>query len=182
LIKGLSLPDHSLYCKADENRIEYYTPTGYRRIGGTTCVGGTEMDISTPIPCPGHGDEFNKKHGASAWGIFFAITIPIIVASGVGYWVFFIILSSNADGWLASFDGEAPFIKYPVLAIAGIVAVAQALPLLVASLWRSTMSLVGRGSGRRFTTRDSFARGRGDYAVVDDDEGELLGDESDEEV
>jgi hypothetical protein len=95
---------------------------------------------------------------------------------------FFIILSSNADGWLASFDGEAPFIKYPVLAIAGIVAVAQALPLLVASIWRSTMSLVGRGSGRRFTTRDSFARGRGDYAVVDDDEGELLGDESDEEV
>jgi hypothetical protein len=161
------------------------------------------MDLSTPLPCPGHGDEFNKKHGASAWGIFFAITIPIIVATGVGYWVwknwankfgqirlgeqckspaFFTILSSNADGWLASFDGEAPYIKYPVLVIAGIVAVAQALPLLIASLWRSTMSLVGRGSGRRFTTRDSFARGRGDYAIVDEDEGELLGDESDEEV
>jgi hypothetical protein len=42
--------------------------------------------------------------------------------------------------------------------------------------------LVGRGSGRRFTTRYSFARGRGDYAIVDEDEGELLGDESDEEV
>ena len=86
------------------------------------------------------------------------------------------------NSYEASFDGEAPYIKYPVLLIAGIVAIVQALPLLVASLWRSTMNLVGRGSSRRFTTRDSFARGRGDYAVVDDDEGELLGDESDEEV
>jgi len=42
--------------------------------------------------------------------------------------------------------------------------------------------MLGRGGNRRFTTRDSFARGRGGYAVVDEDEGELLGDESDEEV
>jgi hypothetical protein len=42
--------------------------------------------------------------------------------------------------------------------------------------------MLSRGGSKRFTTRDSFARGRGDYAVVDDDEGELLGDESDEEV
>jgi hypothetical protein len=44
------------------------------------------------------------------------------------------------------------------------------------------MNLIGQGRSRRFTTRDSFARGRGDYAIVDEDEGELLGDESDEEV
>jgi hypothetical protein len=125
------------------------------------------------------------------------------VATGVGYWVWknwaskfgqirlgeqckplplFLCSFRDANEWIASFDGEAPYIKYPVLVISGIVAVAQALPLLLASLWRSTMSLVGRGSGRRFTTRDSFARGRGDYAIVDEDEGELLGDESDEEV
>jgi hypothetical protein len=36
--------------------------------------------------------------------------------------------------------------------------------------------------GQRYTSRSSFARGRGDYAVVDDDEGELLGEDSDEEV
>jgi len=41
---------------------------------------------------------------------------------------------------------------------------------------------MGRGRTARFTTRDSFARGRGDYAIVDEDEGELLGEESDEEV
>lgn len=82
----------------------------------------------------------------------------------------------------AAFGGEAPYIKYPVMVLAALVAVAQALPLLVSSLFRSLNSALGRGSARRFTTRDSFARGRGDYAVVDEDEGELLGDDSDEEV
>lgn len=80
--------------------------------------------------------------------------------------------------------------------LSALVAIAQALPLLAASLWRSASSAFGGGASRgrfggvpglgggdrRFTTRDSFARGRGDYAVVDEDEGELLGDESDEEV
>lgn len=81
-----------------------------------------------------------------------------------------------------TFDSEAPYIKYPILIIAGIVAAAQATPLLISSLWRSASTTFGRGRPARFTTRDSFARGRSDYAVVDDDEGELLGDESDEEV
>ena len=69
-----------------------------------------------------------------------------------------------------------------MLVISGLVAVAQAAPLLAISLWRSASAALGRGTNRRFTTRDSFARGRGDYAVVDEDEGELLGDDSDEEV
>lgn len=84
---------------------------------------------------------------------------------------------------IASFDGEAPYIKYPIVALSALVAVAQAAPLLASSLWRSiSNAIVNRGGTRRFTTRDSFARGRGDYAVVDDDEGELLGEDSDEEV
>lgn len=37
------------------------------------------------------------------------------------------------------------------------------------------------GRNKRFTTRRSFAR-TADYEAVDDDEGELLGEESDEEV
>jgi hypothetical protein len=202
LVKDMPPPDHSLFCKEDTSRIEYYVPTGYRRIGGTTCQGGNEFDKSEAKPCPGHGDEFNKKHGPSGWGIFFAVTIPIIVATCVGYWVWKNWASKfgqirlgeqcessqsrgvvfGTDRQIASFDGEAPYIKYPVLVVSGIVAVAQAFPLLLASLWRSTMNLIGQGRSRRFTTRDSFARGRGDYAIVDEDEGELLGDESDEEV
>lgn len=69
------------------------------------------------------------------------------------------------------------------MALSALVAIAQALPLLASSLWRSATNALGRGTAtRRFTTRDSFARGRGDYAVVDEDEGELLGEDSDEEV
>src|SRR3954470_18331780 len=85
---------------------------------------------------------------------------------------------------IASFNDEAPYIKYPVMFVAGTVAVAQAIPLLASSLWRSASSALGRSSpsSRRFTTRDSFARGRGDYAVVDEDEGELLGEDSDEDI
>lgn len=37
------------------------------------------------------------------------------------------------------------------------------------------------GSRGRYTTRSSFARGAS-YEPVDDDEGELLGDDSEEEV
>ncbi|EHL02394.1 putative Vacuolar protein sorting/targeting protein 10 [Glarea lozoyensis 74030] len=122
---------------------------------------------------------------ASGVGIFFAIIIPIAVAAGVGWYVWRNWASKFGQirlGEQSSFDGEAPYIKYPVLVVAGIVAVVQALPLLVSSLWRSASTALGRSRPARFTTRDSFARGRGDYAVVDEDEGELLGDESDEEV
>lgn len=90
--------------------------------------------------------------------------------------------TAHANEFIASFDGEAPYIKYPVLVVAGLVAAIQAAPLLAASLWRSASTAFGRGRTARFTTRDSFARGRGDYAVVDEDEGELLGEDSDEEV
>lgn len=143
------------------------------------------MDKSVAHPCPGKGDQFNKKHGASALGIFFAITIPFAVAAGVGYWVWKNWANKFGQirlGEQNTFDGEAPYIKYPVLVIAGLVAAVQAAPLLASSLWRSAMGMLGRNRSARFTTRDSFARGRGDYAVVDEDEGELLGEDSDEEV
>lgn len=87
LVDGFPEPDHSLVCKTDENRIDYDDPTGYRRIPLTTCQGGKEMDKSVSRPCPGKGDEFNKKHGISALGLFFAIIIPFAVAGAIGYYV-----------------------------------------------------------------------------------------------
>ncbi|TVY42152.1 Vacuolar protein sorting/targeting protein [Lachnellula occidentalis] len=185
LVDGLSPADHSLQCAEDPEQQLYYEPTGYRKLTTDTCQGGTLFEVSTPHPCPGHEEEFSKKHGASGVGIFFAIVIPIAAAAGIGYWVWRNWASKFGQirlGEQSSFDGEAPWIKYPVLVVAGTVAVAQALPLLAVSLWRSASGAFGRSRGARFTTRDSFARGRGDYAVVDDDEGELLGEESDEEV
>lgn len=87
----------------------------------------------------------------------------------------------------SAFDSDSPFVKYPVAAVSAIVAVVAAIPLLVASLFRSVRSRfpgAGRGNySRVYNSRSSFARGGQDYSASPvEDEGELLGDESDEEV
>jgi hypothetical protein len=201
LVQGLKPADHKAMCVADPDLEEYFEVTGYRKLSTSTCTGGKEYDVSVAHPCEGHRAEFDRKHKPSGVGIFFAVTIPILVAACVGYWVWHHGMSKigqirlgeqrehhpvpqlvfNTD-YIPAADGEAPWIKYPVIAIAALFAIAQALPLLAGSLWRSASSAFGRGSSRTFTTRGSFARGRGDYAIVDEDEGELLGDESDEEA
>ena len=148
------------------------------------------MDHTSGLrPCAGHEDEFNKKHGIGGFALFLAIVLPFAAAGGVGYWVW-----RNWDGKFGrirlgdsmSSSGESPFVKFPIMAVSALVAVVAAIPLLLTSVWRSISGWTGIGGGgyggQRFTSRSSFARGRGDYAVVDDDEGELLGDDSDEEV
>ncbi|SMQ45937.1 unnamed protein product [Zymoseptoria tritici ST99CH_3D7] len=199
LVSGLEKPDPAAVCKKNPNQIEYYDITGYRRIPLSTCEGGKMLDYtSTTRPCPNHDKEFEEKHGISGAGLFFAIVLPIAAAAGVGYWVW-----KNWDGKFgrirlgdgmggggmgAAFESDAPWIKYPVMAISGVVAVLAALPMLLGSLWDAVSSRLGRSSGgggaysRPFTSRSSFQRGRGDYAVVDPDEGELLGDDSDDEA
>lgn len=168
--------------------------------------------------CPGKEEEFQQRHGISGVGLFFAITIPVGLAAAAGWWVYRnwnkkfgqIRLgdTSSSHGFGdGAFSSDSPFVRYPIIAISALVAVAGAIPLVVAGLWRSGQAAVdrwrygsgggfsslggglggglgvgGRGGTRPFTTRDSFARGRGDYAHVDDDEGELLGEDSDEEV
>jgi hypothetical protein len=117
-----------------------------------------------------------------------AIVLPFAAAGAIGYYVW-----RNWDGKFGrirlgesggTFDSESPWVKYPIAAISGLVAVVAAIPMLVGSLYRMIAGRMGGGSygGRTFTSRSSFARGRGDYAVVDPDEGELLGEDSDEDV
>lgn len=158
--------------------------------------------------CPGKEEEFAERHRLSGIGLFFAITIPFALAGAAGWWVYRnwsgkfgqIRLGDNGSGvgfGAGAFDSDSPFVRFPVMAISAAVAVAGAIPLVVAGLWRAGVaavdrmrygdggtfsSLAGNGGARPFTTRDSFARGRGDYATADDDEGELLGEDSDEEV
>lgn len=187
LVPGLEPADPERICKGKPNLIEYYDPTGYRRIPITTCVGGLEMDVSTPHSCPGHEKEFTEKHALSGLGLFFAVVIPFAAAAGIGWYVY-----RNWDGKFGqirlgdaapSFDSGSAWVRWPVAAVAGVVAVVGAVPLLVGSLWRSVKGRVGGGyGGRTYTSRSSFATGRGDYAVVDPDEGELLGEDSDEEA
>ncbi|KAI1160548.1 hypothetical protein F5B18DRAFT_503170 [Nemania serpens] len=203
LVDGLRPKDPEQVCRDDPDAIEYHERTGLRRIPLTTCKGGTfdPDNVFRSYPCPGHEEEFEKKHGVSGVAIFFAVVIPVIVAALAGWWVY-----KNWEGKFgqirlgeqSSLDNDSPWIKYPVVAVSAVVAVIGALPLLVSSIWQTISStftkLSSRGDGgsryswlrstgpRRFTTRDSFARGREDYAIVDEDEGELLGDASDDEI
>ncbi|KID77123.1 Vacuolar protein sorting/targeting protein 10 [Metarhizium brunneum] len=197
LVQGYQPLSGKEWCSRNPNATSYFDPTGYRRIPLSTCEGGRELDkASEEHPCEGHEDEFERKHRTSGTAIFFAVVIPFTLAGAIGWWVY-----RNWDGKFgqirlgdtsSSFDSDRPWVKYPVIAISAVVAVVATLPLLVGGLWRSatgSYSRVRGGSGqswfssgnRRFTTRDSFARGRGDYAIVDDDEGELLGDDSDDD-
>ncbi len=184
LVPGLKPSDHSEICKSDPEVVEYYEPTGYRRIPITTCQGGKELEYTSAVhPCPGREEQFAEKHAISGMALFFAVITPFAFAAAVGCWVW-----RNWDGKFGKIrlgDGDSgnPWIDYPVMAVSVLVAIAGAIPLLLASLWRSARGVFGGGSGGvgRYTTRSSFARGRGDYAVVDNDEGELLGEDSDEE-
>ena len=199
IVKGLTASDPIDVCRNNPDLIEYSPITGYRRIPLSTCQGGTEYDVAAEtFPCPGHGQEYAKKHGISGVGLFFAIMIPIAAAAGIGYWVwanwdnkFGRIRLGSDNGPLATstgygaFDRDAPWIKYPVMALSGVVAVLAAVPMVVGSLWGLVSTRVGRSRGayaRPYTSRDSFARGRGGYAAVDDDEGSLLGEGSEDEV
>lgn len=214
-MQGFSPLSRDDWCARNPDAVDYYEPTGYRKIPLSTCQSGTEMDKSVNVsPCPGKEPDFARKHpGPSGVAIFFAVTIPFAIAAGVGWWVYrnwhavkfgHIRLGDNGG---SAFDSDRPWVRYPIMAVSAAVAVAGALPLVVSVLWRSAVSAADRwgllggaggggrggwsrlgggggwsGGNRRFTTRDSFARGRGDYAVVDEDEGELLGEDSDEEA
>ncbi|KAL2212355.1 vacuolar protein sorting/targeting protein 10 [Sarocladium strictum] len=199
LVKGMEPLSPKEECRRN-NATSWFEPTGYRRVPLSTCKGGNELDkTSTEHPCEGFEDDFEKKHGISGVAVFFAVVIPFALAGCIGWYVF-----KNWDGKfgqirlgdsMSTFDSEQPWIKYPVIVISAVAAVAASIPFLLTSLWRTATGAYQRvgagGSGgrdwfssgqRRFTTRDSFARRRGDYSGVDDDEGELLGDDSDEEV
>jgi len=197
LVPGLSLPDPSKVC-ANKNVKEYYSNVHFRKIPLSTCEGGTEYDKTGEAhPCPGFEEDFQKKHGVGGFTLFLAIVLPFAAAGGVGYYVWknwdgkFGRIRLGEPGGGSAFDSDAPWVKWPIAAVSGLVAVAAALPLLVGSVWRWAAGRMGGGGGgiggggygRTYTSRSSFARGRGEYSVVDPDEGELLGDEeSDEDV
>ncbi|KAJ4296183.1 vacuolar protein sorting/targeting protein PEP1 [Kalmusia sp. IMI 367209] len=184
-IEGLELPDPKEVCETGAT--EYWEITGYRKIPISTCEGGQEFDhTSQSHPCAGHEEEYERKHGVSGFVVFLAVILPFAAAGGIGYYVW-----RNWDGKFgrirlgdssSAFDSDSPWISWPVAAISGLVAVVAAVPLLIGSLWRAASSRFGGYGGRTYTSRRSFAQGRGDYAVVDPDEGELLGEDSDEDV
>lgn len=188
LVPGLAKPNAAEYCEKNPDAIEYWEPTGYRRIPLTTCTGGKNSDRWELRPCPGHEKEYQRKHGVSGAVIFFAIIVPIAIAVAVGYWVYthwdgkfgqIRLGEGGAQSFMTS-RGDSPFITIPVAIIAATVAAVKVLPLLVMSLWRSASGYVrlpGSRGPRPYATRDAFASRRGDYTNVVDDEDELLGDD-----
>ncbi|KAK4170301.1 hypothetical protein QBC43DRAFT_295153 [Cladorrhinum sp. PSN259] len=210
LVKGYQPKSKAEWCAEHPDAVDYFKPSGYRRIPLTTCIEGVALDQkSQPESCTGKEEEFKKKHRTSWVAIFFAVVIPIAIASGAGWYVWRnwngkfgqIRLGDNGS---SAFDSDQPWVKYPVIVLSAVVAVVGAIPVVAAVVWRSLKGLAersgllggaggSRGSwtrvggggwgGRSFTTRDSFARGSSDYSIVDEDEGELLGeDDSEEEV
>lgn len=214
LVPGLVPVDRIQECHDNPDQIEYYEPTGYRRIPLSTCEGGKEMDRIVAKECPGKEKEFNEKHGLGGFWVFLIVMFSIGAAGSAGWWVYnnwadkfgqirlgeqcmyspsFSIFSSishfrglstpahELTSDTASFDEQTPFIKYPIMAVAGVGAVIIAAPSVASSVWGWLQKTLGGRRGTRFTTRGSFARGA-DYEAVDEDEGELLGEDSDDEV
>ncbi|PWY66346.1 vacuolar protein sorting/targeting protein 10 [Aspergillus heteromorphus CBS 117.55] len=189
LVSGLAPPDAIAICKEDPDRIEYWELTGYRRLPQTTCEGGLNLDHVVSKPCPNKEEEYNKRHSISGVGLFFAIVTPVAVAGAVGYYAYSrwdgkfgqIRLGENVGGSRGLLSRDSLLITLPVAIIAGAVAITKALPLLAASLWRSTGGYVrNRGYSRPYASRGSFAARRSDYTGVVDDEDELLGVEDPE--
>jgi len=184
LVLGLEAPDHETIQCANPDTIEWFEPTGYRRLPKTTCEGGEELDkTSPPKPCPGKGDQFKKKHkGIGGFGLFLAIVLPIGAAAGVGWYVWTHWVSGSGFGAIRLGDdyGGNDLMQYPIMALSAIVAVVAAIPTILSVVggWLSSKFTSGRTG--RYTTRSSFARGN--YSIVNNDEGELLGSDDEDEV
>jgi photosystem II stability/assembly factor-like uncharacterized protein len=90
LIHGLNPKDASEICKVDPNAVEYFEPTGYRRVPMSTCEGGQEFDKVTPKPCKGKESEFLDRHGGkvSGFSLVLVILLPIFVFIFVLWFVY----------------------------------------------------------------------------------------------
>lgn len=102
---------------------------------------------------------------------------------------------------MPTFDADSAWVRYPVMGVSALAAGVMALPMILWSGARWGRERLGYGGGRGayaplggrggalgrdavYSTRGSFARGRGGYAAVgaNEEEGDLLGEESDDEV
>lgn len=199
LVPGFSPPDHSESCRAlvpegSSPPTHYYIPTGYRRIPLSTCQGGHELEYleSKAQACPGFEKEFAEHRRVSGWVIIISVLVPFALAGAAGWWVWRhwdgkfgrIRLGEGGAGVFEGAGGAAgnALMHYTVVTVAVLVAVITAIPDIVRRMWRFGRDRLGRRASARYTTRSSFNRGRADYAEVENDEGELLGEDSDEEV
>lgn len=183
LVEGYTPPDHSLICKEMPDRVEYWIPTGYRRIPLSTCEGGLEFDKVESKPCPGKEQEYQQKHrGLHGFGLFFVIVLPIGMTAVIGYIIYDHYSKRYGQIRLGEENDSQPVvIQYIVVAVAGLVAIVSIVPTLFGSAFRFVQNKIRNGRGR-FTTRSSFSRGNSSYSIVAaEDESELLTEGLDDE-
>ncbi|KAK7203460.1 hypothetical protein BZA70DRAFT_282547 [Myxozyma melibiosi] len=195
LVPGYNPPNHAQQCAENPNLIEYFEPTGYRRIPLTTCAGGLNLDQITSKACPNHEKEFGKLHGGmGGFTIFLLVLLPFCMAGVIAY-----VLYNHYYGQYGQIRlGETDFdmhiglgtenglLKYPIVAVSAVVAFVSALPMIVQQLVNSRF---GRGPSRpsrlyrsEISSRNSFplgsrnggVAGRYQYAPVDESEGQGL--------
>jgi hypothetical protein len=167
-------------CK-QEDVIEWFETTGYRKVPLSTCEKGVNLDRIPALshPCPGKEDQYYQGgRGLRGWALAYVILLTFGMAGLAGY-IFWKRCADGRFGQIRLGEGDSasqPFyIRYPLIAISGIVAAAVLLPDVLISGWKWVRAKLARQ--RRYTTRQSFARGG--YASLANDsftDAELLED------
>lgn len=89
LVEGLSPAGPSDICKKQPELIEYFQPTGYRKIPLSTCVGGLKLDgTSSPLPCPGKEKEFKERHKVNSTPYFFTFIAFFVTLLATTWFVY----------------------------------------------------------------------------------------------
>lgn len=179
LVPGYNPPDHSLSCIEMPGQIEYWEPTGYRRIPISTCQGGNELDKIVSHPCPGKEKDYDEKHrGLHGFALFIVIMLPIGMALVVGVIVWDHYSKRYGQIRLGEEDDDQPApLRYAVIGVAGVIAFLSVIPGFFKTLY---VHILNKVRSTRYTSRTSLQRNLR-YSSVDVDEGELLRASEDEE-
>ncbi|KAK9468080.1 hypothetical protein V1512DRAFT_260731 [Lipomyces arxii] len=195
LVAGYSPPDHSAQCRQMPNQIEWFEPTGYRRVPLSTCVGGQILDNIQSFPCPGHEGEYQRKHGGiRGFGLFLLITLPFVMAGIVAYVLYNHYYGQYGQIRLGETDfdthlnlGADGILKYPVIAVSAVVTFLSALPVIGKSLFQNWRRRAARPSRlyRSRTNGSSYPLSRpvgaGRYEPVSAEESRGLSNMDDDE-
>ncbi|ANB12962.1 Pep1p [Sugiyamaella lignohabitans] len=184
LVPGFSPPDHKAVCTEMPGTIEYWEPTGYRRVPLSTCDGGSEFDRVVSHPCPGEEDRYDRKHGGlGGFALFVVVMLPIGMALVIGYIVWDHFQKRYGQIRLGAEDDDQPAVlRYAVISVAAVIAFVSVIPTFAKAAFENiTSRLSGSRQGIRFTTRSSLSRNNQRYSPVDIEEsGELLGEDDDD--
>ncbi|SCU81609.1 LAFA_0C06150g1_1 [Lachancea sp. 'fantastica'] len=89
LVEGTEPLDGDEMCEKYDDLIEYFEPTGYRKIPLSTCQGGLELDKSSRShACPGFEEEFRRRHRVTNGRLVAIIIIPIFVFITAAWFVY----------------------------------------------------------------------------------------------